>query len=52
MVDADIWLPFSYEDQCNIRIVNRITVNKTICVNGRVCYDSFELEKQEGWSKL
>lgn len=45
--DADIWLPFSYEEQTRMRLVRHDTIQKPISVNGQIYYDSFELEKKE-----
>lgn len=45
LADADIWLPFDYDIQMQMEVINCVKIEKTFKIDEEVYYDSFEIRK-------
>lgn len=43
--DSDIWLPFSYKEQQQIKMIQTSEIEKTFAIDGTIYYDRFKMEK-------
>ena len=45
LADADIWLPFDYDTQMQMEVINCVKIEKSFRIDEEVYYDSFEIRK-------
>lgn len=45
LADADIWLPFDYDTQMQMKVIKCVKIEKTFRIDEEVYYDRFEIRK-------